>query len=225
MVSTVFGLASKRASTVQLSDGWFGRITATRERLPLPMGSGKNGSGEIDLKNHPLTTVEVKLDSDGGLDFYHLTLEHGFNVPVSFGPLAGTFDGRRLGNALCREVACSVDIAAGGHCPPELAVRELSAVNSVGGEQSSGKGSSPLSAPIGCQSACAAFGGDQFCCRGPFDRLDRCRSSEWKVDYPSAVFKAYCPLAYSYKYDDSQSTFICQSNVNGKVGYGLTFCP
>ena len=46
MVSTVFGLASKRASTVQLSDGWFGRITATRERLPLPMGSGKNGSGK-----------------------------------------------------------------------------------------------------------------------------------------------------------------------------------
>ncbi|EMS65924.1 hypothetical protein TRIUR3_18424 [Triticum urartu] len=35
------------------------------------------------------------------------------------------------------------------------------------------------------------------------------------------VFKAACPAAYSYAYDDASSTFTC----SGAATYHITFCP
>ncbi|BAF26073.1 Os10g0147200, partial [Oryza sativa Japonica Group] len=35
-------------------------------------------------------------------------------------------------------------------------------------------------------------------------------------------FKAACPRAYSYAYDDSTSTFTCAA---GATDYAITFCP
>lgn len=182
---------------------------------------------QVDQKSNmpdPLTTVEIKLDADGGLDFYHITLEEGFNVPVSVGPLPATFDRNKPGNALCQTVSCAVNLNR--HCPPELAVTK--------GQTGSGD------LVVGCRSACSALGGassGHYCCGSsestytPENRIEkgrRCRSSEWKVDYPQVVFKAHCPQAYSYAYDDSQSTYVCMSNrgeVQSKVGYGVLFCP
>jgi len=41
------------------------------------------------------------------------------------------------------------------------------------------------------------------------------------VDY-AAIFKAECPTAYSYAYDDPTSTFTCDGNP--VTGYSITFC-
>ncbi|PAN10631.1 hypothetical protein PAHAL_2G106900 [Panicum hallii] len=100
------------------------------------------------------------------------------------------------GGQSCATVTCAANINAA--CPPELAAR------AAGG------------ATVGCRSACGAFNTDEFCCRGEFGSPDRCRPSRY-----SQFFKAQCPLAYSYAFDDGSSTFTCASGGN----YQIIFCP
>ncbi|CAN6324575.1 unnamed protein product [Urochloa humidicola] len=69
---------------------------------------------------------------------------------------------------------------------------------------------------VGCRSACGAFNTDAFCCRGAYGSPDTCRPSSY-----SEFFKAQCPQAYSYAYDDRSSTFTCASGGN----YQILFCP
>ena len=96
----------------------------------------------------------------------------------------------------CQRTSCPADINR--VCPSELAARN-------GG-----------GAVVGCKSACLAFGSDEYCCRGRFASPATCRPSGY-----SRLFKAQCPQAYSYAYDDGSSTFTC----NGGVDYQVTFCP
>jgi hypothetical protein len=74
---------------------------------------------------------------------------------------------------------------------------------------------------VACMSACEAFNTDQYCCRGAFNTPATCKSATWPVNYP-AFFKAACPTAYSYAYDDNSSTFTCN---NPLPNYTITFCP
>jgi hypothetical protein len=95
----------------------------------------------------------------------------------------------------CKNPACNFD----GKCPNELK------------QMKNGK-------QVACYSACEKFRTDQYCCRGAHDKPETCRSSGWPVNYPSK-FKAACPDAYSYAYDDRTSTFFCRN-----TNYELTFC-
>ncbi|KAJ1288384.1 hypothetical protein BS78_02G085800 [Paspalum vaginatum] len=97
--------------------------------------------------------------------------------------------------ARCPSASCPADINR--VCPGELAVRAPAAV-------------------VGCKSACLAFGTDGYCCRGRFASPATCKPSGY-----ARLFKAQCPQAYSYAYDDRSSTFTC----NGTVEYMVTFCP
>lgn len=90
----------------------------------------------------------------------------------------------------CGKGGCQVDLLQ--TCPEEL-------------RQKSDDGTT-----IACNSACGAFLTDEYCCRGEHDHPETCHSSDWPVDYP-AYFKANCPDAYSYAYDDLASTFTCQA--------------
>ncbi|KAH9303991.1 hypothetical protein KI387_008395, partial [Taxus chinensis] len=56
----------------------------------------------------------------------------------------------------------------------------------------------------GCNSACAAFHTDQYCCTSA--NIDNCRPSNY-----SKIFKNQCPQEYSYAKDDASSTFTCSS--------------
>ncbi|XP_074590833.1 thaumatin-like protein 1 isoform X2 [Curcuma longa] len=67
-----------------------------------------------------------------------------------------------------------------------------------------------------CRSACDAFGTPELCCTGEFANPSTCRPSAY-----SEVFKAACPLAYSYAFDDASSTFTCAAAQR----YAITFCP
>ncbi|MCO5611293.1 hypothetical protein L7F22_065545 [Adiantum nelumboides] len=69
---------------------------------------------------------------------------------------------------------------------------------------------------IACKSACAALGSPEFCCTGAFATPQTCQPTDY-----SRLFKARCPRAYSYAFDDASSTFTC---TNPK-GYYITFCP
>ena len=53
------------------------------------------------------------------------------------------------------------------------------------------------SAAVGCISACARLGGDQYCCRGQWSSRAACSPAQWPMDY-AEVFKSAEPYAYSY---------------------------
>jgi hypothetical protein len=72
----------------------------------------------------------------------------------------------------------------------------------------------PLFSP--CNSACAATGSDKDCCVGKYHDPKVCKPSAY-----SKAAKAICPDAYSFAYDDQESTFIIP---NGG-GWEVVLCP
>ncbi|XP_022775421.1 thaumatin-like protein 1b [Durio zibethinus] len=94
----------------------------------------------------------------------------------------------------CSSAGCAADL--NGDCPLELKV--------VNGSEG-----------VACKSACNAFGDPQYCCIGAYATPNTCKPSSY-----SQFFKAACPTAYSYAYDDGTSTFTCAG-----ADYIITFCP
>ena len=74
---------------------------------------------------------------------------------------------------------------------------------------------------VGCISACARLGGDQYCCRGQWSSRAACDPAKWPVDY-AAVFKKAEPYAYSYVDDDATSVFTCSGVCDYRITFGLT---
>ncbi|XP_066996906.2 uncharacterized protein [Anabrus simplex] len=139
----------------------------------------------------PVTLAEITLGGWGGNDFYDISNVDGFNIPVTFVPTDKSGSGYD-----CTAAACTANLNT--DCPNELRLIANGAT-------------------VGCKSACLAFNTDQYCCRGNYGTPDRCKSSDWPQNYP-AFFKQRCPLAYSYAYDDQQSTFTCSG-----TGYKIIF--
>ena len=71
-----------------------------------------------------------------------------------------------------------------------------------------------------CESPCAAFGNDMYCCRGTWAGRANCIPSKWTVDY-TLVFKKAEPYAYSYSYDDS-ATMACKCECDYRITFGVT---
>lgn len=67
-----------------------------------------------------------------------------------------------------------------------------------------------------CLSACAKYNKPQYCCTGQYDGSGKCTPN-----YYSKAAKSVCPDAYSYAYDDQDSTFIVPSGDSFQV----IFCP
>jgi hypothetical protein len=141
----------------------------------------------------PATLVEFTLG--GGPDFYDISLVDGYNLPMAVAPMPGGFT-RRPGVANdCGAPACASDLAQS--CPADL--RFTDAAGTV----------------VACLSACERYRTDQLCCAGAHATPATCPPSGY-----AQVFKAACPTAYSYAYDDATSTFTCQGE-----DYAVWFCP
>ncbi|KAK7392507.1 hypothetical protein VNO78_20948 [Psophocarpus tetragonolobus] len=69
---------------------------------------------------------------------------------------------------------------------------------------------------VACKSACLAFREDKYCCTGPNSTPATCPPTKY-----SQIFEEHCPDAYSYAYDDPNSTFTCFNDPN----YLIMFCP
>lgn len=67
-----------------------------------------------------------------------------------------------------------------------------------------------------CLSACARYNEGAYCCTGKYDGPSKCSSN-----YYAKAAKSVCPDAYSYPYDDQDSTFI----VPAGAGFQVVFCP
>ncbi|RCI08749.1 hypothetical protein L249_4728 [Ophiocordyceps polyrhachis-furcata BCC 54312] len=72
----------------------------------------------------------------------------------------------------------------------------------------------PAFAP--CKSACATTGADKDCCIGKYHDPRICKPSRY-----STSVKAVCPDAYSFAFDDQQSTFIVPKG----GGWEIVMCP
>jgi len=147
----------------------------------------------------PATLAEVNFDAWDGLDFYDVSMVDGSNLPMWINitkSSGGTTD--KISPNGCVAAGCTKAVA----CPSALDVKSGGAV-------------------VGCISACARLGGDQYCCRGAYASRSACNPAQWPVDY-AAVFKTAEPYAYSYVDDDATSVFTCSGVCDYRITFGLS---
>ncbi|KAJ1402623.1 Thaumatin, conserved site [Sesbania bispinosa] len=94
----------------------------------------------------------------------------------------------------CGVASCEVDLNV--CCPSALEVKRNGKV-------------------VGCKSACLAMQSAKYCCTGDYSDPKTCKPTLF-----AHLFKAICPKAYSYAYDDSSSLNRCRA-----PRYVITFCP
>ncbi|WVZ78477.1 hypothetical protein U9M48_026181 [Paspalum notatum var. saurae] len=204
--TTGFALAPGQSLAATVASSWSGRIWA-RTLCATDPASGAFacatadcGSGAVACAGRgaapPATLAEFTLAggaATGGDDFYDVSLVDGFNVPVLVAPRAPVTGN----NGTCRPTGCAADLNA--PCPAELRV------------------AGPGGDAVACRSACGAFGEAEYCCSGAYGSPATCAPTRY-----SRFFKAACPAAYSYAYDDATSTFTCAAAGDG---YDVVFCP
>ncbi|KAM3325497.1 thaumatin-like protein isoform X1 [Capsicum chacoense] len=94
----------------------------------------------------------------------------------------------------CGVAECDVDLNI--CCPSALEVK-------VGGKV------------VGCKSACLAIQSAKYCCTGKFADPKTCKPTIF-----AHLFKAICPKAYSYAFDESSGLNKCRAS-----RYVIIFCP
>ncbi|CAN6305567.1 unnamed protein product [Urochloa humidicola] len=203
--TTGFALAPGESRAVAAPAGWSGRLwgrtlcAADAATGRFACATGDCGSGDVQCRGGgaatPATLAEFTLDGSGGLDFFDVSLVDGYNLPIVITP-SGSSSAASGGK--CAATGCAAELNAA--CPAGLRVDAAA----EGG-------------PVACRSACDAFGDAQYCCSGAYGNPSTCRPSAY-----SQFFKAACPRAYSYAYDDATSTFTCAA---GSTDYTVTFCP
>jgi hypothetical protein len=147
----------------------------------------------------PATLAEVNFDAWDNLDFYDVSMVDGSNLPMYINitkSSGGTKD--KVSPNGCVAAGCTKPV----NCPSALDVKAGNAV-------------------VGCISACARLGGDQYCCRGQWSSRSACDPAKWPVDY-AEVFKSAEPYAYSYVDDDATSVFTCSGRCDYRITFGLT---
>ncbi|XP_074269092.1 thaumatin-like protein [Silene latifolia] len=100
--------------------------------------------------------------------------------------------------------------AASGSCAPAGCISDLNTMCPAGLQVRGPRGS-----VVACKSACSAFNLAKYCCTGTFGSPQTCKPTAY-----SKIFKAACPRAYSYAYDDPTSIATCT-----RGNYLVTFCP
>jgi hypothetical protein len=145
----------------------------------------------------PATLAEVNFDAWDSLDFYDVSMVDGSNLPMYINVSGGSASKSVSSNG-CIPAGCTKAV----QCPKVLDVK-------AGGKV------------VGCISACARLGGEQYCCRGPYAPRADCDPAKWPVDY-AAVFKRAEPYAYSYVDDDATSVYVCKGRCNYRIVFGLT---
>ncbi|XP_058010410.1 thaumatin-like protein 1 [Hevea brasiliensis] len=130
--------------------------------------TGDCGSGKLECSGGgaapPATLAEFKLDGYGGMDYFDVSLVHGYNLPLLVVPQGGS-------GPNCSSTGCVLDL--NGSCPSELKVTN-----------SAGDG-------VACKSSCEAFRQPQYCCTGAYSTPDTCKPSSYSEMFKSACPHAY----------------------------------
>jgi hypothetical protein len=201
---TGWKLAPGQSVTFSVPEGWGGRIWGRTGCSFNSAGVGSCQTGDCGglfqcqgTGNTPATLAELTLDSFDGLDFYDVSMVDGSNLPMYINTthMVGTDPVSSDG---CYEGACTKAVV----CPSAMQVM-------AGGQA------------VACETACAAFGGDAYCCTGSWAGRANCIPSNWPIDYAKLVFKDAEPYAYSYAYDDS-ATMACKGGCYYRITFGIT---
>ncbi|XP_062166820.1 thaumatin-like protein 1b [Alnus glutinosa] len=195
--TTGFELASKASSSVDVQAPWIGRFWA-RTRCTT------DASGKFTCETADCASGQVACNGAGAIPPASLVE---INIAANGGQDfydVSLVDGFNLpisvatqgGTGECKSSSCSADVNAA--CPAELQL----------------KGSD--GSVIACKSACLAFNEPQYCCTGDHSTPETCPPTNY-----SMIFENQCPQAYSYAYDDKNSTFTCSNAPD----YVITFCP
>lgn len=144
----------------------------------------------------PATLAEFTLAAWSGLDFYDVSMVDGSNLPMYLNISGGTTKDP-VSPAGCSAGGCTHPV----DCPSAMRVTS-------GGQV------------VACKTACAAFGTDDYCCRGSWAGRANCDPARWPVNY-TLVFKRAEPYAYSYAYDDS-ATMSCRGGCDYRITFGTT---
>jgi hypothetical protein len=203
LAATGWKLAPGQSTTFAVPSQWGGRIWG---RTGCTFDSGGHGhcqtgdcGGVFQCKGSgatPATLGEFTLGSWGGMDFYDVSMVDGSNLPMYIN-ISHSTTKDPVSPAGCSSGGCTKPV----NCPSAMRV-------SSGGQA------------VACETACAAFDNDTYCCRGSWAGRTNCVPSKWPVDY-TKVFKDAEPYAYSYAYDDS-ATMSCKGNCDYRVTFGVT---
>ncbi|KAL1346664.1 hypothetical protein HN51_020261 [Arachis hypogaea] len=185
-------LRSGQAVNITAPKAWSGRFWGRRGCSFDSSGSGLCVTGDCGGK--------LKCDGAGGVPPASLA-EFTLDSPEGDFYDVSLVDGYNMpvsifpsgGSGQCKAVTCRSDLNR--NCPSGLELRRNGKI-------------------VGCKSACMAFNKPQYCCTGDFNSPNKCQPTNY-----SKVFKASCPQAYSYAFDDSTSTFTCQG-----ADYLIRFC-
>jgi hypothetical protein len=203
LARTGWKLLPGHSLTITVPEHWNGRFWG-RTGCVFRAGRGHCQSGDCGGRYQctgngtiPATLAEYDMNAWDGLDFYDVSMVDGSNLPMFINVTHGTA-ANRVNRKGCVAAGCTTAV----NCPSVLRVKAAGAV-------------------AGCESACARFGTDQYCCRGAWAPRSACNPAQWPVDY-AAVFKKAEPYAYSYADDDATSTFVCKGRCDYRITFGLT---
>ncbi|GAM90820.1 hypothetical protein ANO11243_088650 [Dothideomycetidae sp. 11243] len=155
----------------------------------------------------PVTLAEFTLNGSNSQTFYDISLVDGYNLPMAIVTINPSSLPPNKGNPSCVATASS-------WCPWDLQEFPPTTPNNGVYPYPDTDIARPAFDP--CESACAKYRTDKYCCTGSHDGPSKC-----KPNYYSTSAKTMCPDAYSYAYDDQTSTFITQQG----PGFNIIFCP
>jgi hypothetical protein len=204
LAATGWVLPAGQSVTITVPNNWNGRFWGRTGCVFNSAGTGHCQTGDCGGKFQctgwgtiPATLAEYDMDAWDGMDFYDVSMVDGSNLPMYINiSKGGTPD--KISSDGCVPAGCTTTV----DCPSALQVKVDGSV-------------------VGCISACARFGTDQYCCRGQWASRAACDPAKWPVDY-AAVFKKAEPYAYSYVDDDATSVFTCKGGCDYRITFGIT---
>ncbi|XP_009142207.1 PR5-like receptor kinase [Brassica rapa] len=191
--TTGFILEKGEKRTINTTSSWigylWGRTLCSRDSSTgyFSCITGDCDSGNIECSKEgvpPATLAEFNLASDGGNDYYDVSVINGYNVPVLVTPE----------NGLCKSIGCDIDIKK--TCPTELWIPDIRSND-----------------PYACRTSCQKNQTRELCCVGHYQEVG-IPPQECKRTIYSGTFNRTCPGAYSYAYDNNSSTFTCPYSSN-----------
>jgi hypothetical protein len=204
LAATGWVLPAGQSVTIDVPNKWNGRFWGRTGCVFNSSGVGHCETGDCGglfqctgYGAIPATLAEYDMDAWDGMDFYDVSMVDGSNLPMYINIAKGATPDKISADG-CVAAGCTTPV----DCPDPLQVK-------VGG------------AVVACESACAAFGTDQYCCQGAYSSRTACDPAKWPVDY-AAVFKKAEPYAYSYVDDDATSVYTCSGECDYRITFGVT---
>jgi hypothetical protein len=199
LARTGWVLPAGKSVTIIVPDHWNGRFWG-RTGCVFHDGYGRCETGDCGGRFQcagfgaiPATLAEYDMNAWDGLDFYDVSMVDGANLPMYINITKGG----------------TKDAISPDGCAPAGCTKPVPLQTNIGGTT------------VSCESACARFGTDQYCCRGAWAPRAACDPAKWPVDY-AAVFKTAEPYAYSYVDDDATSVFTCKGECDYRITFGIT---